>query len=322
MYRQWHHAAKLKRNELIRRLAYLGSIVTRLTADLTVRTNPQPSARAIQAELHEAENEFGEVRFDKRSKTLSVTTEHITLEGLELGRFEIRLNPTAVAANDGLDVLEAVALDPNPCSIDELITHPHVNDGRVCLGNASEPFRMALRDHRIADAFQLVAAVLRTYGANSPYCTIDNWDGRPCDDCGDLAGADNCYYCEPCDRHFCEDCFSACGGCGEPLCLGCLACCAMCDDRVCDNCRRVCSHCGELACSGCIEDELCPTCVEDSQNEETEDDEEEVEHNQVEQNQPEISTSKTQAPTTCVSAARSAVPAVQSEGMGEAHLYA
>ncbi|MCA9223107.1 MAG: hypothetical protein KDA71_22465, partial [Planctomycetales bacterium] len=129
MYRQWHHAAKLKRNELIRRLAYLGSIVTRLTADLTVRTNPQPSARAIQAELHEAENEFGEVRFDKRSKTLSVTTEHITLEGLELGRFEIRLNPTAVAANDGLDVLEAVALDPNPCSIDELITHPHVNDG-------------------------------------------------------------------------------------------------------------------------------------------------------------------------------------------------
>ncbi|GJM26218.1 MAG: hypothetical protein DHS20C16_26330 [Phycisphaerae bacterium] len=247
-------------------------MISRLTHDLARRANQHPTAHEILAELREIEEEFGEVRYDKRSSVLSATTEPITLEGLDLGRFEIRIDLAAIAADSDENTLEVIALEPNPCALDDLIVHPHVNDGRVCLGDATEPSRKALREHRFADAFQIVAAVLRTYGSDSPYCAIESWNGRPCDDCGFIASEDSSFFCEPCDKSFCDDCIGGCRDCGESMCLGCLSSCAICDDRICVDCQRFCDGCGELACAGCLENELCPSCLEDSENEEIEND--------------------------------------------------
>ena len=269
---QWRLAAIAKRHQLVRQLCRMELMVSRLANDLTPRASRHATAHEILSELREIEEEFGDVRYDKRSRFLCATTESITLEGLDLGRFDIRIDLALVAADSDENKLEVIALEPNPCALDDLIVHPHVNDGRVCLGDATEPLRKALREHRIADAFQIVAAVLRTYGSDSPYCAIESWNGRACDDCGVIASEDASFYCELCDKCFCDDCIGGCRDCGESMCLGCLSSCAICDDRICADCQSFCDGCGELACASCLENELCPSCLEDSEKEEIEND--------------------------------------------------
>ncbi|HUT58728.1 MAG TPA: hypothetical protein VNA25_12855, partial [Phycisphaerae bacterium] len=51
-----------------------------------------PSLRDIYLDLQQAEDEFGDLAYDTKEQTLSVTTEAIKLEGVYLGPFEIRLD--------------------------------------------------------------------------------------------------------------------------------------------------------------------------------------------------------------------------------------
>ncbi len=314
---QWHLAADSKRHKLVRQLCRMDTAISKLTSDLTSRSKRLPTAHDILADLREIEEEFGEVRYDKRSKSLCTTTEPITLEGLEFGRFTICFNLSTIASNCDENPLNVIALDPNPCAADDAVVHPHVSAGHLCLGDATAPLRKATTEHRLADAFQIVAAVLRTYSADSPFCAIENWNGRPCDDCGFIANEDTSFYCEPCDKNFCEDCFSRCRDCGESMCLSCLSSCEICGDRICEDCQSLCDGCGEVACTGCLENELCPSCLEDRENEEIENDDEEIEQESTED-----PSDKSQEPTSRVFTTDSTVTSVQSDRLVETSIHA
>ena len=102
--------------------------------------------------------------FDRRTVTLSVLTEPVVLESLALGRF--RLNLACKRLLDGRadgGAFSVEALTPNPPDGDASITHPHVRDGIPCLGDATVPIQTALRQGRLADAFELLERVLHTY---------------------------------------------------------------------------------------------------------------------------------------------------------------
>jgi hypothetical protein len=68
---------------------------------------------------------------------------------------------------------EAVeAVDPNPATNDEEVTHPHVKSNGLCAGDATVPIQAALQDGRICDAMLLVNAVLQHYNPASPYVSL------------------------------------------------------------------------------------------------------------------------------------------------------
>ncbi len=281
--RGWSAAQEHSRREVLQSATRFEQAASRLVVDLRTQPPKVPSYRDVYDDILEINAEFGNVRFDRDANALCVQTEPITLDHIELGRFEMQLHLGAIAANDESTWLRVVALDPNPCAVDELIVHPHVNDERVCLGDAAGPLQTAARQGRFADVFQIAAAVLRTYNTGSPYCALDIWHGRTCEDCGAVSHDDNSYFCEHCEQHFCDECYSGCVVCNESSCASCLASCEMCDERVCCGCLQSCSHCGESACALCLEEELCPSCLEEVNEEEIEDDEEEIQDHSINQ---------------------------------------
>ena len=140
-------------------------------------------ARDIYADLIALHDEFDELSFDQRGRTLSVTTEPITLEGVHLGPFEIRLDWDDLVEG-GQDNYRVIALDSNPAASNDSVTHPHVQDEVVCEGDGRQPIRHALQQGRLLDFFVIVANLLRTYNTGSPYVLLSEWHGIPCASCG------------------------------------------------------------------------------------------------------------------------------------------
>lgn len=230
------------------------------------------SLRDIVSELTQLTDEFGKWDYQGREGTLSVTTEPIELEGTYLGAFEIRLDLSTIAELRRHPPYAIVALDPHPASCNDAITHPHVREEVLCEGEAGAAIRAALQKGRICDFFLLVRSVLTTYNADSPYVRLDDWDGRPCNDCGCVVGDDDMYCCESCEEDFCSECISCCSYCSSSLCQGCLETCPSCEARVCSDCRKSCASCGTACCRSCLEDGLCCSCHEEQEetNNETE----------------------------------------------------
>ena len=105
-------------------------------------------------------------------------TDPITLEGVYLGPFSIRLNVDLLeAGRTDASAFQAVALDPHPASSSDTTTHPHVRDDYLCAGEASEPISAALREGRVADAFLLVRSVLTNYNRSSPFIAPCSFSG-------------------------------------------------------------------------------------------------------------------------------------------------
>jgi len=228
-----------------------------------------PPLRDIVAELEAAQQEFGQLNWCSKTGCVSVVTEPIELEGVELGEFEIMLEINRLADMDRDVPYRVVALDPHLAAGNESVTHPHVSDGRLCTGDASAAIRAALTTGRISDLFVLVRSVLTTYNPNSPYIRLEDWDGRPCHDCGCMMDEDDYYICERCEERFCSECSSYCRRCDASMCHGCLSVCAACDDLYCENCFQSCAECGERFCEGCLEgcascgELLCSGCLDD-----------------------------------------------------------
>jgi hypothetical protein len=64
------------------------------------------------------------------------------------------------------------------------VTHPHVCNGQLCEGDGAAPIKAALGSGRLLDFFVLVGQILETYNDASAHVTLDNWEGRSCNDCG------------------------------------------------------------------------------------------------------------------------------------------
>jgi hypothetical protein len=229
-----------------------------------------PTLREIVEEIIQLEDEFSEVDYSLKNRTLSVVTEPIELDGTYLGPFEVRLHIDRIASENPQNVFDVVAQDPHPASSNNSVMHPHVSDEQMCCGDALLPIKAAVEGGRLSDVFILIRNVLQTYNPDSPYISLDNWHGRSCHDCGYVVAEDDVFWCSSCEYDFCDECASFCSGCSETTCGGCLKECPVCEDRYCAGCIKTCPDCGETICSSCLEDMQCP-CIEEREQENEDD---------------------------------------------------
>jgi len=226
----------------------------------------------IFAELSQIDQEIGEYQFDLKEQTISVITEPITLGDIPFGSFEIKLFIDQIHKLYTDSPYKVIALEPNPAGANDSVTHPHVSDERLCEGDAVIPIRKAIEQGRFCDLFTIIVNTLQTYNPDSPYVSLDDWEGISCYDCGYTVSGDECYYCEYCDRDYCSQCSTYCQMCDTTICLGCAYECPSCNEPVCRDCTAKCRDCEEIFCKHCLTEEgLCQNCEEnrkDNQNEE------------------------------------------------------
>ena len=263
---------------VVRELPYPVAELERATVD---KTTAIPSLREMFEDLCQLENEFGRISYNAEGRTLSVFTDPIELEDRYLGDFEIRLLLTDLLNIQDMEPYRVIALDPHPAGGNEIVTHPHVSDEHVCLGDATTTVKKALATGRICDACQLIKAVLETYNPSSPYVSLDQWEGISCHDCGYITNEGEMLYCQACEHDICDECIGCCLCCDTTCCQDCLCDCPECEERCCESCLRSCRECGEVACLNCLDDELCLTCKDEMEN----NDEEETDESKTTENQ-------------------------------------
>lgn len=265
---RWHLAAATLRGDLRHTLSSLQSPLIELERTLVGPSCNPYLARPtdIYRDLVAIEEEFAALSFDCRFHTLSVTTEPITLVGHFLGPFEVRLDLRQLKCESCYRV---IALDPHPAASREGVTHPHVLDELLCEGDGRAAIRQALVQGRLLDFFQLVANLLRTYNAESPFVELALWHGEDCSDCGETVTPEYRFLCERCEDAICSDCQTTCGDCECSFCNSCISKCPNCLDAYCGRCLTGCSACTRVVCSECLdEQERCPDCHEEELPEE------------------------------------------------------
>jgi hypothetical protein len=245
--------------------------------DLSTPPTHEPTQADWVCELQALNEEFGTFTLDARLQVVRVTTEPVSLKDVDLGRFAIELHLSRLANQRGSSCFEIAALEPNPASGREEVTHPHVTGGELCAGDAAKPIAKALVQGRLCEAFLLIRSVLTTYNPKSAYVSLEEWDGIACGDCGGRVHRDHSSYCEGCHSDLCDGCTSSCRSCDETRCAGCLTscdgcsdlCCARCletlanRDELCSSCRGICSGCDAvLRLSELDDDGQCLVCAE------------------------------------------------------------
>ena len=235
------------------------------------------SASDIYRDILALYDEFEDVDIDLVKHELSFTTDHIVLEDYSLGPFQIRLDWHSLGSSRPYRV---VALDPHPPDSRDDVTHPHVQDEQLCEGDGRSAIRAALAECRLHDFFLLVNQLLHTYGRGSAFVELSNWNGVPCDECGDSLGEDDRYYCHHCNATLCGSCSASCQDCGDSHCTGCISRCAACDCEYCSDCLAKCPECRKWFCDDCREEGLCQQCHEKQRNEEHEHDSSETARNE------------------------------------------
>ena len=244
------------------------------------RNYPILTEEEMASELSLLQAEFGAYTFDPATKILSVTTESIILHGFDFGQFTLSANLETLsycrAGVESFSHVEAVALTPKHPRNRESITHPHVSDNSVCMGNAARAIERAYLEMRLVDYFELIRSILRTYSPDSPYAVITTWlHPNSCTNC--LEPAEDIRNCDRCDRECCSICAGICKTCDGSFCSEHSSSCGACDATVCDRCyiyaedEVFCRECG-IVCSECdygfrrpadgSEASVCPSCVE------------------------------------------------------------
>lgn len=150
---------------------YLQRFKELVNADETVL----PKLSDIYAELVQIEQEFGEIKFDPNEKSISVTTEPITLEDIPFGPFEVKLFIEQIHKLYSDAPYRIIALSPNPAGANDSVTHPHVSDERLCEGDGHVSIRRSLEQGRFCDFFTMIVGVLQTYNPDSPYISLNDW---------------------------------------------------------------------------------------------------------------------------------------------------
>ena len=137
--RGWHLAARRLQNDLrhtCRKLRdELAAIEDRFQS--FQRKSGTSSVGDVHADLTALRDEFVDTAFDRRRGTLSVTTEPIELDGIDLGPFEICLEWGGLGETDE-NRYRVIALDASPAASNESVTHPHVQDEQVCEGEGRQ----------------------------------------------------------------------------------------------------------------------------------------------------------------------------------------
>jgi hypothetical protein len=288
----WYLAAHALRADLSTAVRSLQTEVGRFLAAESTQGNQTTSPPALSSIVEElaqlrAEFEHVEIRTKHHSAGAAAAsataatagmvvvarTEPIALEGVALGPFAIELHVNRLDERTDADCFDCVALDPNPASSNEDVTHPHVQSNSLCAGDASAAITQALRQGRINDAFCLVRSVLQTYNPHSPYVALDAWSGSPCPDCGRSVGSESLYYCESCGNDYCDDCIGTCDLCDQSACSGCLERDPVSRQRCCPGCRHTCDQCHRVVDADSFDEAtgLCPECAPEPDEQQEED---------------------------------------------------
>jgi len=294
----WFGSAEKIRTRVNRNLSDFTYHVQRFKDLVNSDETKLPKLADIFSELSQIDQELGEYQFDLNEKTISVITEPITLEDIPFGPFEIKLFIDKIDKLYTESPYFVIALQPNPAGANDSVTHPHVSDERLCEGDGVVSIRKAIEQGRFCDFFTIIVSILQTYNPDSPYVSLDDWEGISCYDCGYTISGDDSYYCECCDSDFCSQCSTYCQMCDTTLCLGCAYECPGCNEPVCQNCTAKCKDCEEIYCKDCLtEDGLCQSCQEQRKDDENEEQE-------------------------CESKKPEACPAVQSDSVGKVTIHA
>ncbi len=269
--RHWYAAADHCAAGVLRRLYEIPHCQSHIEAILERRSQRVLGPAIIFEELKSAQDEFDDLTYDDEENILSVVTEPITLEDIDLGPFRIELHPDRLREMYQKIPYHVIAVEPNPAATDEGVTHPHVNNETLCEGEGAGAIRAALEEGRIYDFFCMVRSILQTYNPDSPYVALSNWSGTACSDCGYVMDSEEIGYCHHCDDAVCDQCSRVCTDCGEIVCNDCASHCEVCDKPLCPNCaKNKCSECEALCCESCIHDGLCPACQEEMENQDHE----------------------------------------------------
>jgi hypothetical protein len=271
--RNWVHAAGLLKDRLEPALERCSDRLREIGRQVSGvgRLAPLQSVREIFKDLVALSDEFEGVTIDGSSQTVSVTTDPIVLEEINLGPFEIRLHWDRIGERRPYEV---VALAANPAGESSEITHPHVKGDQLCEGDGQVAIASALRTGRLLDFFQIACRILDTYNSGSAYVSLANWNGSPCADCGAVLGDDDQYSCDRCGDLLCRDCLSSCAGCEDLCCHSCTNYCRACEESICSGCQQECNDCHRVLCRLCIsETGLCEECQEDHDAESFDEDE-------------------------------------------------
>lgn len=272
--RGWFNSAEKIRTRVNRNLSDFSYHFQRFRDFISIEEINLPSLSALYADLSQIDQEIGEYQFDLKEKTLSVITEPIVLDDISFGPFEIRLYIDQINKLYTDSPYKVIALDPNPAGSDSCVTHPHVSSERLCEGDGVVSIRKAIEQGRFCDFFTMIVSILQTYNPDSPYVSLDDWEGISCYDCGYTISGDESYYCEYCDRDYCSQCSTYCQMCDTTLCLGCAYECPSCNEPVCQGCTAKCIECEEVYCKDCLtEDGLCHSCEENRKEIENEEQE-------------------------------------------------
>ena len=243
----------------------LDDLLQQVTQERNILNNSPPPAtpslRLLYEEFEAAEAEFGSVEFNHGEDRISVCTEPITLEGWYLGAFRIDLFCSELRRPDWSNVLGVEAQEPCPAATSDDVTHPHVQDNRLCAGDAGPLIRQALLQGRICEFFLIVRSVLNTYNQHSAYVLLDEWEGVSCVECGRTSARDDLVYCESCQENSCYDCSDCCPTCMLYFCKNCLIQSHASQLWVCPGCAVSCDHCEEQFLEDEIDDGICSSCA-------------------------------------------------------------
>ena len=274
----WQVAAKKVQTRTCRNIGDLNYEIQTLKSHLDQNVGKLPLVSDVLAELIQLEDEYGQLRYNWKEKTLSVITDAIVLDDVPLGSFEVRLFLDRISRLGKDSPYRIIALEPNPAGSNDEVTHPHVSNELLCEGDGHLLIRKALEQSRLCDFFSMVIGILNTYNPDSPYVALSDWDGYSCYDCGYTMNRDDSYLCEQCENDFCSQCSSYCQICNTTICLGCAYSCPACQKPVCKNCITTCPECEEHLCTDCMaEKEICNHCQQER---------EEENHEQKEQTKP------------------------------------
>ncbi len=179
--------------------------------------------------------------FDFKEKTLTFRTKEITLEGVNLGAFDIKYDVR-------FQEYSVAAVNPPHEDAD----HPHVKGGSLCEGEGEQPIALAIKQARLCDLFDIIESILSTYNEDSPHYNIELWKGQQCEGCSEYF-QDDIEECSRyrCHRHVCSNCSNTCTDCDNTFCSNHIGTCEECQEPLCDDCVYTFDDDGYNYCSDC-----------------------------------------------------------------------
>lgn len=143
----WLRAAASLADDLVFDLNCLNSQIEHAIDVLRKHAHLQPiaSQAEVYRDIMALDQEFEEVEVDLKQGRLSVVTDEIVLDEIELGAFEIRLHVDHLGETPCYRI---IAQDPNPAACDSSVTHPHVQDCHLCEGDGHQAIQTALTEGR------------------------------------------------------------------------------------------------------------------------------------------------------------------------------